>query len=112
MKLVMAVIKPHRLDEVKEALREIGVKGLTAVEAQGFGRQRGHTEIYRGAEYQVDFVPKVQIEVMAEDDEVQAVVDAIMASARTGKIGDGKLWAMPIERLMRVRTGELGDDAV
>ena len=112
MKLVMAVIKPHRLDQVKEALREIGVKGLTAVEAQGFGRQRGHTEIYRGAEYQVDFVPKVQIEVMAEDDEVQAVVDAIMASARTGKIGDGKLWAMPIERLMRVRTGELGDDAV
>ncbi|HYV01557.1 MAG TPA: P-II family nitrogen regulator [Actinomycetota bacterium] len=112
MKLVMAVIKPHRLDEVKEALREIGVKGLTAVEAQGFGRQRGHTEIYRGAEYQVDFVPKVQIEVMAEDDEVQAVVDAILASARTGKIGDGKIFVLPAEQAYRIRTGEMGPDAV
>jgi nitrogen regulatory protein P-II 1 len=112
MKLVMAVIKPHRLDEVKEALREIGVRGITAVEAQGFGRQRGHTEIYRGAEYQVDFVPKVQIEVMAEDHEVAAVVDAIMASARTGKIGDGKIFVLPAEEVYRIRTGEMGPDAV
>src|SRR5438876_10923899 len=112
MKLVMAVIKPHRLDEVKEALREIGVKGLTAVEAQGFGRQRGHTEIYRGAEYQVDFVPKVQIEVMAEDDQVQLMVDTIMSAARTGKIGDGKIFVLPAEQVYRIRTGEMGPDAV
>ena len=112
MKLVMAIIKPHRLDEVKEALREIGVRGMTAVEAQGFGRQRGHTEIYRGAEYQVDFVPKVQIEVMAEDHEVPGVIDAIMASARTGKIGDGKIFVLPAEEVYRIRTGEMGPDAV
>ena len=112
MKLVLAVIKPHRLDEVKEALREIGVRGLTAVEAQGFGRQRGHTEIYRGAEYQVDFVPKVQIEVMAEDHEVEGIVDAIMKSARTGKIGDGKVFVLPAEQVYRIRTGEMGPDAV
>src|SRR5438876_1710713 len=112
MKLVMAVIKPHRLDEVKEALREIGVKGLTAVEAQGFGRQRRHTEIYRGAEYQVDFVPKVRIEIMAEDDEVPGIVDAIMLAARTGKIGDGKIFVLPAEQVYRIRTGEMGPDAV
>ena len=112
MKLVMAVIKPHRLDEVKEALRDLGVRGLTAVEAQGFGRQRGHTEIYRGAEYQVDFVPKVQIEVMAEDDEVPGIVDAIMTAARTGKIGDGKIFVLPAEQVYRIRTGEMGPDAV
>jgi nitrogen regulatory protein P-II 1 len=112
MKLVIAVIKPHRLDEVKEALRELGVRGLTAVEAQGFGRQRGHTEIYRGAEYQVDFVPKVQIEVMAEDDEVPGIVDAIMLAARTGKIGDGKIFVLPAEQVYRIRTGEMGPDAV
>ncbi len=112
MKLIMAVIKPHRLDDVKEALREAGVRGLTSVEAQGFGRQRGHTEIYRGAEYQVDFVPKVQIEVMVEDDEVQMIVDTIMKSARTGKIGDGKVWVVPAEQVYRIRTGEMGPDAV
>jgi nitrogen regulatory protein P-II 1 len=112
MKLVIAVIKPHRLDEVKEALRGIGVRGLTAVEAQGFGRQRGHTEIYRGAEYQVDFVPKVQVEVMAEDDEVQGVIDAIIGAARTGKIGDGKVFVLPAEQVYRIRTGEMGPDAV
>ena len=112
MKLIMAVIKPHRLDEVKEALRAIGVTGMTSVEAQGFGRQRGHTEIYRGAEYQVDFVPKVQIEVMADDDQVQGIVDAIMKSARTGKIGDGKIWVLPAEQAYRIRTGEMGPDAV
>src|SRR5436190_9584583 len=112
MKLILAVIKPHRLDEVKEALREIGVKGMTSVEAQGFGRQRGHTEIYRGAEYQVDFVPKVQIEVMAEDDQVQLMVDAIMSAARTGKIGDGKIFVLPAEQVYRIRTGEMGPDAI
>ncbi len=108
----MAVIKPHRLDDVKEALREVGVRGLTSIEAQGFGRQRGHTEIYRGAEYQVDFVPKVQIEVMAEDDDVQTVVDTILKAARTGKIGDGKVWVVPAEQVYRIRTGEMGPDAV
>ncbi|HEY3211394.1 MAG TPA: P-II family nitrogen regulator [Actinomycetota bacterium] len=112
MKLIMAVIKPHRLDDVKEALREVGVRGLTSIEAQGFGRQRGHTEIYRGAEYQVDFVPKVQIEVMAEDDDVQTIVDTILKAARTGKIGDGKVWVVPAEQVYRIRTGEMGPDAV
>jgi nitrogen regulatory protein P-II 1 len=112
MKLIMAVIKPHRLDEVKEALREVGVRGLTSIEAQGFGRQRGHTEIYRGAEYQVDFVPKVQIEVMAEDGDVQVIVDTILNAARTGKIGDGKVWVVPAEQVYRIRTGEMGPDAV
>jgi nitrogen regulatory protein P-II 1 len=112
MKLILAVIKPQRLDEVKEALREAGVQGLTSVEAQGFGRQRGHTEIYRGAEYQVDFVPKVQIEVVVPDDQVEATVEAIMSSARTGKIGDGKIWVMPVEQVHRVRTGETGPDAI
>jgi nitrogen regulatory protein P-II 1 len=112
MKLVIAVIKPHRLDEVKEALRDLGIRGMTAVEAQGFGRQRGHTEIYRGAEYQVDFVPKVQVEVMAEDEEVAGIVDAIMVAARTGKIGDGKIFVLPAEQVYRIRTGEMGPDAV
>jgi len=112
VKLVIAVIKPHRLDDVKEALRAIGVKGMTAVEAQGFGRQRGHTEIYRGAEYQVDFVPKVQVEVMAEDEAVQEIVDTILSSARTGKIGDGKVFVLPAEQVYRIRTGEMGPDAV
>jgi nitrogen regulatory protein PII len=112
MKLIMAVIKPNRLDDVKDALREIGVSGMTSVEAQGFGRQQGHTEIYRGAEYQVDFVPKVQIEVMAEDDRVQEIVDTILKTARTGKIGDGKIFVMPAEQVYRIRTGETGPDAV
>jgi nitrogen regulatory protein P-II 1 len=112
MKLIMAVIKPHRLDDVKEALRDLGVGGLTSIEAQGFGRQRGHTEIYRGAEYQVDFVPKVQIEVMAEDDDVQTIVDTILKAARTGKIGDGKIWVVPAEQVYRIRTGEMGPGAL
>ncbi|MEX2457479.1 MAG: P-II family nitrogen regulator [Actinomycetota bacterium] len=112
MKLVVAVIKPFKLDEVKEALRGIGVNGLTATEAQGFGRQRGHTEVYRGAEYQVDFVPKVKIEVVAEEDQVQQVVDAIIKTARTGKIGDGKIFVLPVEQVHRIRTGEMGPDAV
>lgn len=112
MKLVVAVIKPHRLDEVKETLREAGVGGMTTIEAQGFGRQRGHTEIYRGSEYQIDFVPKVQVEVLAEDDRVQEIVDMIMATARTGRIGDGKIWVVPVEQVYRIRTGEMGPDAV
>lgn len=112
MKLVTAIIKPHKLDEVKEALREIGVAGMTATEAQGFGRQRGHTEIYRGAEYQVDFVPKVKIEVVTDDERTQAVVDAIQSSARTGKIGDGKIFVTEAEQVIRIRTGEMGPDAL
>ena len=112
MKLIMAVIKPHKLDEVKDALREIGIRGMTSVEAQGFGRQRGHTEIYRGAEYQVDFLPKVQVEVMVEDDQVNEIVDTILKAARTGKIGDGKIWVLPAEQVYRIRTGEMGPDAV
>ena len=112
MKLVVAIIKPFKLDEVKEALRTVGVNGLTATEVQGFGRQRGHTEVYRGAEYQVDFVPKVKVEVMADDDEVQGIIDAILKSARTGKIGDGKIFVLPAEQVYRIRTGEMGPDAV
>jgi nitrogen regulatory protein PII len=112
VKLIVAVIKPHKLDDVKDALREIGIRGLTSVEAQGFGRQRGHTELYRGAEYQVDFVPKVQLEVMAEDEHVDEIVDTILTSARTGKIGDGKIFVLPAEQVYRIRTGEMGPDAV
>ena len=112
MKLVTAILKPHRLDEVKEALREIGVNGLTTTDVEGFGRQRGHTEVYRGAEYQVDFVPKVKVEVLVADDEVQGVVDAVVKAARTGKIGDGKLWITEAEQVIRIRTGERGPDAV
>jgi nitrogen regulatory protein PII len=112
MKLVVAIIKPHRLDEVKEALRSIGVNGLTTTDVQGFGRQRGHTEVYRGAEYQVDFVPKVKIEVLAHDDQVQQIIDAVLKTARTGKIGDGKIFVMPAEEVYRIRTGERGPDAI
>jgi nitrogen regulatory protein PII len=112
MKLVVGIVKPFKLDEVKEALRSIGVDGLTVTEAQGFGRQRGHTEVYRGAEYQVDFVPKVKIEIMTDEDQVQQVVDAILKSARTGKIGDGKIFVLPAEQVYRIRTGEMGPDAI
>jgi nitrogen regulatory protein P-II 1 len=112
MKLVVAIIKPFKLDEVKEALRSVGVNGLTVTEAQGFGRQRGHTEVYRGAEYQVDFVPKVKVEVVADEDDVQGIVDAILKSARTGKIGDGKIFVSPVEQVHRIRTGEMGPDAI
>ncbi len=112
MKLVVAIVKPFKLDEVKEALRAVGVNGLTVTETQGFGRQRGHTEVYRGAEYQVDFVPKVKIEVVAEDDQVQGIVDAIAKSARTGKIGDGKIFVLSAEQVIRIRTGEMGPDAI
>ncbi len=112
MKLVVAIVKPHRLDEVKEALREIGVAGLTTTDVEGFGRQRGHTEVYRGAEYQVDFVPKIKVEVLADDDQVDEIVDTIVTAARTGKIGDGKIWVVPAETVVRIRTGERGPDAL
>ena len=112
MKLVTAVVKPFKLEEVKESLRGTGVQGMTVTEVRGFGRQRGHTEVYRGAEYQVDFVPKVKIEVLCDDGEVDGVVDAIMKSARTGKIGDGKIFVTPAEQVHRIRTGEAGRDAL
>ena len=112
MKLVVAVIKPFKLDDVKEVLKNIGVQGMTLTEAQGFGRQRGHTEVYRGAEYEVDFVPKIRLEVAVDDAQVEEVVDAIVSSAATGKIGDGKVWVLPLEAIVRVRTGERGTDAL
>ena len=112
MKLVMAIVKPFKVEDVKEALREVGVAGLTVSEARGFGRQRGHTEVYRGAEYQVDFVPKSRIEVMVDDDQVDGVIDAIVKSARTGKIGDGKVAVLSLDDVVRIRTGEQGPDAI
>jgi nitrogen regulatory protein P-II len=112
MKAVVAVIKPFKLEDVKEALWSLGVKGMTLAEVQGFGRQRGHTEVYRGAEYEVDFVPKARIEVLIEDDKVEDVVEAIANAARTGKIGDGKVWVLPVDSVVRVRTGERGADAL
>ncbi len=112
MKLVTAVIKPFKLDEVKEALTAFGVAGMTVSEARGFGRQRGHTEVYRGAEYTVDFVPKVKVEVLTDDDDADRVADAIVTAARTGKIGDGKVWVSPVDSVVRIRTGEMGDDAI
>jgi nitrogen regulatory protein P-II 1 len=112
MKLITAIVKPHRIEEVKEALRDIGVNGLTTTDVEGFGRQRGHTEVYRGAEYQVDFVPKVKVEVLVEDGAATPVAERIMESARTGKIGDGKVWVTPVESLVRVRTGERDADAI
>ncbi len=110
--LVTAVIKPFKLEEVKEALRGAGVIGLTVSEIQGYGRQGGKTEAFRGNEYKVDFVPKVKIEVLVESSDVDKILDVIGSSARTGKIGDGKIWAVPVDRMMRIRTGELGDDAL
>ncbi|WP_406203491.1 P-II family nitrogen regulator [Kitasatospora sp. NBC_01560] len=112
MKLITAVIKPHRLDDVKAALQAFGVHGLTVTEASGYGRQRGHTEVYRGAEYTVDLVPKVRIEVLAEDDDADQLIDVLVTAARTGKIGDGKVWSVPVDSVVRVRTGERGPDAL
>lgn len=112
MKLITAIVKPHRLDEVKTALQELGIHGLTVTEASGYGRQRGHTEVYRGAEYRVDLVPKVRIEVVVDDADTDAAVDAVVKAARTGKIGDGKVWITPVETVVRVRTGERGPDAL
>ena len=112
MKLVTAIVKPFVLEDVKGALEQIGVLGMTVSEVQGYGRQKGHTEVYRGAEYSVDFVPKVRVEVVADDTLADKVVDAIVESARTGKIGDGKVWVTPVETVVRVRTGERGTDAI
>ncbi len=112
MKKIEAIVKPFKLDEVKEALTEAGVNGLTVIEAKGFGRQKGHTELYRGAEYVVDFLPKVKIEVVVADDQVNKVVDAILAAARTGKIGDGKIFVSPVDEAIRIRTGERGEEAL
>lgn len=112
MKKIEAIIKPFKLDEVKEALHEIGVSGITVTEAKGFGRQKGHTELYRGAEYVVDFLPKVKLEVMVSDDIADRVVEAIAAAAQTGRIGDGKIFVSNIESALRIRTGETNDDAI
>ena len=112
MKKVEAVIKPFKLDEVKEALTDLGVSGITVTEAKGFGRQKGHTELYRGAEYVVDFLPKVKLEVVVEDGLAERVVEAIATAARTGRIGDGKIFVLPVEQAVRIRTGEKGHDAI
>jgi nitrogen regulatory protein P-II 1 len=112
MKLVVAIVKPYKLDEVKEAVQNFGVQGLTMSEVQGFGRQRGHVEVYRGAEYTIDFVPKVKLEILVDDEQAAGVVEVIIASARTGKIGDGKVWTVPVESVTRIRTGEAGSDAL
>ena len=112
MKLVTAIIKPFKLDDVKEALRALGVAGMTVSEVQGFGRQRGHTEVYRGTEYTVDFVPKVRIEILSDDTDAQEVARVIVEAARTDKIGDGKVWLVPVEDVIRIRTGEMGHDAI
>lgn len=112
MKKIEAIIKPFKLDEVKEALQEIGLQGITVTEARGFGRQKGHTELYRGAEYVVDFLPKVKIEVVVDENMVDKTVEAIITAARTGRIGDGKIFILPVEEAIRIRTGEKGSDAV
>ena len=112
MKLVTAIIKPHQLDVVKEALEAYGISGMTVSEASGYGRQRGHSEVYRGAEYTVDFVPKVRIEVIVDDIDADSVVDVILKTAQTGRIGDGKIWTVPVEDVVRVRTGERGVEAL
>jgi nitrogen regulatory protein P-II 1 len=112
MKKIEAIIKPFKLDEVREALSAVGVTGLTITEVKGFGRQKGHTELYRGAEYVVDFLPKIKIEIIVADDAVTHAIDAIVKSAHTGKIGDGKIFVMPIEQVVRIRTGETGENAI
>jgi nitrogen regulatory protein P-II 1 len=112
MRLVTALVKPFKLDDVKEALTQLGLPGITVTESKGFGRQRGHTEVYRGAEYTVEFVPKVRIEVLIDDDEARRVADTIVTAARTGQIGDGKVWISPVDTIIRVRTGEMDHDAI
>ncbi len=112
MKKIEAIIKPFKLDEVKEALNELGLKGMTVLEAKGFGRQKGHTELYRGAEYVVDFLPKVKIEVIVDDNMVESAIEAIEQAAKTGRIGDGKIFVYPVEQVIRIRTGERGSEAV
>jgi nitrogen regulatory protein P-II 1 len=112
MKLIVGIIKPFKVDDVKDAIKELGVQGLTVSEVQGFGRQRGHTEVYRGAEYTVDFVPKVKLEILVDDGDVDRVVQKLLETARTDKIGDGKVWVVPVEGAWRIRTGETGPDAL
>ena len=112
MQLVTAIIKPFKLDEVKEALQQVGIQGLTVTEVKGFGRQKGHTELYRGAEYVVDFLPKIKLEVVVSEDQVEAVLDAVASAARTERIGDGKIFVTPLEEVIRIRTGERGPEAV
>src|SRR6218665_195300 len=112
MKQITAIIKPFKLEEVREALAEIGVTGLTVTEVKGFGRQKGHTELYRGAEYVVDFLPKIKLEIVVADDAVEPAIEAIIKAAHTGKIGDGKIFVTPVEQVVRIRTGETGEDAV
>lgn len=112
MKLIVAIIKPFKLDDVREALSEIGVQGMTVTEVKGFGRQKGHTELYRGAEYVVDFLPKLKIEIAVDDERVETVVEAVLNAARTGKIGDGKIFVSPLHDVVRIRTGETGPEAV
>ena len=112
MKKIEAIIKPFKLDDVKEALGGLGVEGLTVIEVKGFGRQKGHTELYRGAEYVVDFLPKIKLEVVIDDDKVEAVIEAIVGAANTGKIGDGKIFVSPVEESVRIRTGERGSEAL
>ena len=112
MRLITAVIKPFKLDEVKSALQAFGVRGMTVTEASGYGRQRGHTEVYRGAEYHVDLVPKVRIEVLTDDEDADDLIDVIVKAAQTGRIGDGKVWSVPVESVVRVRTEERGTDAI
>ena len=112
MKKIEAIIKPFKLDEVKDAISELGIQGMTVSEVKGFGRQKGHTEIYRGAEYVVDFLPKIKIELVTKDDEVEKVVMAIMEAAKTGRIGDGKIFVMPMDEIIRIRTGETGENAI
>ncbi|HPX61255.1 MAG TPA: P-II family nitrogen regulator [Deltaproteobacteria bacterium] len=112
MKKIDAIIKPFKLDEVKEALNEIGIQGITVCEVKGFGRQKGHTELYRGAEYVVDFIPKIKLEIVVADEMVQQVLETIQKTARTGRIGDGKIFVTPVEAIVRIRTGETGEDAL
>ena len=112
MKLVTAIVKPFTLNDIKEALSQIGVLGMTVTETQGYGQQKGHSEVYRGAEYAIDFVPKIKIETIVDDSQLDEVLDTIASAARTGKIGDGKIWVSPIDQLVRVRTGERGSDAL
>jgi nitrogen regulatory protein P-II 1 len=112
MKLITAVVKPSKLDDVKTAVKTAGVKGMTVTEVRGFGRQAGHTEVYRGTEYTIDFVPKIRLDILVEEDEVEEVTAALVAAAQTGKIGDGKIWITAVEESIRIRTGERGDDAI
>ena len=112
MKLITAIVKPHQLESVKEALEAFGVQGMTVSEASGYGRQRGHSEVYRGAEYQIDFVPKVRIEILADAEDTAGIVDVIAKAARTGRIGDGKIWVVPVDDVVRVRTGDRGHAAL